>query len=99
MTKVMNIYTATLAKVYADQGHLEKAAEIYRSLLEKEPGQTDLIDALSDIEKKLVRKKQERTTDLVRIFSQWIDLADCHGRRQKLKKLRNRLRAFTCRKN
>jgi tetratricopeptide (TPR) repeat protein len=99
MTKVMNIYTATLAKVYADQGHLEKAAEIYRTLLEKEPGRTDLVDALSEIEKKLAGKKQGRTTDLVSIFSQWIDLADRYGRRQKLKKLRNRLEAFTRRKN
>jgi len=30
--------TATLARVFAEQGHWEKSIEIYRSLLRQDPG-------------------------------------------------------------
>ena len=40
-----------MAKVYADQGKLEKAVEIYQYLLKKEPGRQDLIDAILEIDK------------------------------------------------
>ena len=33
MSKEVGIYTETMAKVYASQGHWAKAAEIYRHLL------------------------------------------------------------------
>ena len=48
-----------MAKVYADQGNLLKAAEIYRYLLESEPGRPDLRDELSEIEKKLETYKSK----------------------------------------
>ena len=34
MSQEVNIYTETMAKVYADQGHWEKAAEIYHHLVQ-----------------------------------------------------------------
>ena len=37
MNQKVNIYTETMAKVYADQGHWEKVVEIYRHLLAMEP--------------------------------------------------------------
>ncbi len=81
-------YTKTMAKIYADQGNLGKAAEIYRYLLEREPGRQDLIDALSEIEKKLFEKDPD---DLVKLFSKWVDLLLEHYGLHKLKRLRNHL--------
>jgi len=70
-----------MAKVYADQGNLLKAAEIYRYLLASDPKQPDLKDALSEIERKLNEKSPD---DLVRLFNKWIDLLLTHHNMQKL---------------
>jgi len=78
-------YTKTMAKVYADQGKLEKAVEIYRYLLKKEPGQQDLIDAISEIDKKRFEKDPGRLGGLLSI---WLDLLLRHSRLQQLKKLK-----------
>ncbi len=85
MNKDDVFYTKTMAKVYADQGKLEKAVEIYRFLLEKEPGQQDLIDAISEIDKNRFEKNPEGLDDLLSI---WLDLLLRHSRLQQLKKLK-----------
>jgi hypothetical protein len=77
-------YTRTMAKVYADQGNLGKAAEIYNYLLKQEPGRQDLIDALSEIENRGFDKDRE---NLFMLFSEWIDLLLKFNGIQKLKKL------------
>jgi hypothetical protein len=82
-------YTRTMAKVYADQGNLLKAAEIYRYLKECEPESQDLMDALSDIEGKLNKKSPD---DLIKLFNRWIDLLLKYHNVQQLMKLRNYLR-------
>ena len=79
-------YTRTMAKVLADQGNLRKAAEIYRYLLEREPGNPDLVGALSEIETRRIEKGSE---DLVRLFGRWIDLLLAHNNLEQLKKLKN----------
>ena len=81
-------YTRTMAKVLADQRNLKKAAEIYHYLLEREPGNPDLVDALSEIETQLIRKGSD---DLVRLFGRWIDLMLGHNNLEKLKKLKNNM--------
>ncbi len=81
-------YTRTMAKVLANQGNLRKAAEIYHYLLEREPGNPDLVDALSEIETRLIEKGSD---DLVRLFSRWIDLLLTHNNLQQLKKLQNNI--------
>ena len=73
-----------MAKVYADQGNLGKAAEIYNYLLKQEPGRQDLIDALSEIEN---RGFDEDRENLFMLFSEWIDLLLKFNDIQKLKKL------------
>jgi hypothetical protein len=73
-----------MAKVYANQGNLKKAEKIYRYLLAHEPGQQDLIEALSEIEK----QRGDRLPDaLMDLFNQWIDLLLLHQNVQKLSKL------------
>ncbi len=85
MNKDDVFHTKTMAKVYADQDKLEKAAEIYQYLLKKEPRRQDLIEALAEIDKERLKKDHE---DLDELFSTWLDLLLNHGRLQKLKKLK-----------
>ena len=73
-----------MAKVYADQSNLGKAAEIYNYLLKQKPGRQDLIDALSEIENRGFDKDRE---NLFMLFSEWIDLLIKFNGIQKLKKL------------
>jgi len=75
-----------MAKVLKDQGNFRKAAKIYNYLLEREPGNPDLLDALSEIETQLIVKGSD---DLVGLLSRWIDLLLTHNNLQKLKKLKN----------
>lgn len=82
-------YTRTMAKVYADQGNLLKAAEIYRYLLECEPERRDLKDALSEIEGKLNEKSPD---DLIKLFNRWMDLLLKYHNVQKLMRFRNYLK-------
>jgi hypothetical protein len=82
-------YTRTMAKVYADQGNLLKAAEIYRYLLECEPERRNLMDALSEIEEKLNEKSPD---ELIKLFNMWVDLLLKHHNVQKLVKFKNYLR-------
>jgi hypothetical protein len=74
-------YTRTMAKVYADQGDLKNAEKIYKYLLAQEPGQPDLVEALSEIEKQRVGKSPD---ELLALFDQWIGLLLLHRNVQKL---------------
>lgn len=87
-------YTRTMAKVFADQGNLKKAAEIYKYLLECEPGRQDLMAALSNIEKKRFEKSPD---NLERLLGRWVDLLLTHNTMQKFKNLKNYLRDIRCR--
>jgi cytochrome c-type biogenesis protein CcmH/NrfG len=49
MEKETDFYTGTMAKVYADQGHWDKTAEIYRHLLRLEPERIDYLEALAEL--------------------------------------------------
>ena len=89
MNKDDVFYTRTMAKVYADQGNLLKAAEIYRYLLECGPERQDLMDALSEIEKRLNEKSPD---DLIKLFNRWIDLLLKYHNVQKLMRFRKYIR-------
>ena len=86
MSKEIGIYTETMAKVYAAQGHWGKAAEIYRHLLTREPARKDFSDALAEAEKKIHKDSHKNPEQLVPLFREWIELL---FRREKLQKLRN----------
>ena len=74
MEKETDFYTATMAKVYTEQGHWDKAAEIYRHLLAQEPERDDYLQALAEVEKKATQKRQKSLEDLDGLFHQWFDL-------------------------
>jgi len=88
-----DIYTVTMARVYANQGHWEKAIEIYQHLLKKEPDRKDLAEALAALKRKRAGAGTERKKleDLIPLYRQWINLLFQHDRLQKLKKLKKRL--------
>ena len=69
-----SLYTATMAKVYASQGYLEKSAEIYRHLLKNEPDREEYHKALNEVENGLKEIGRPESKDLVLLFSEWFEL-------------------------
>lgn len=89
MSPEVEIRTATMAKIYVEQGYLEKAAAIYRHLLTQNPDRQDFLDALDRIEKKLSSKKKIEPSHMVALFREWIDLLLRYNQYQKLKKIQH----------
>ncbi len=79
------VYTATMARVYEDQGHFDKAAKVYRHLLEQEPDRKDFQDALARVMNKARRSEQNQ--NVVTLFRSWIDLCMQYNAVRRLKKL------------
>lgn len=67
--------TATMARIYADQGHYDRAAEIYRHLLARSPERTDVADALAEAEKSLEKNRATDQDRLVSLFLRWFELS------------------------
>ena len=84
-------YTKTMAKIYAEQGLYEKSAEIYRYLLNKEPDQQDIIEALMGVEKEIADTGSADESRLVSLFDNWITLMFTCRKVEKLRKLRQEL--------
>jgi hypothetical protein len=82
-------YTATMAKVYADQGHTQKALEIYRYILEQDPERSDVAEAISKIEEALFQASVSTDERLLGLFQEWISLMMTHARLTLLKKIKN----------
>ena len=74
MDKETNFYTATMAKVYAEQGHWEKSAEIYRYLLRHEPERVDYLEALAQAEQNVISSAQKPRKDICLLYTS--DAAD-----------------------
>jgi pentatricopeptide repeat protein len=85
------IYTETMAKVYAAQGHWSKAVDVYRHLMAKEPDRLDYADALADAEDRLMEMRHNTPEQLVPLFREWIELMFRYEELQKLKKLKNKM--------
>jgi len=83
--------TATMARVYSSQGHYEKAAQIYKHLLKREPDRQDLSGALAGVEKKLNEKAKGSNEDLAVMFSTWVDLILRYKRMRYLRKIKGKL--------
>ena len=83
--------TATMARVYSSQGHYEKAAQIYKHLLKREPDRQDLSRELTGVEKKLHEKTKGSNDDLGDLFNTWVDLILRCKRMQYLRKIKGKL--------
>ena len=91
MIKDPDFYTVTMARVYEDQGHWEKAAEIYRYLLKQEPEKEDIADALAEVERRLDDGMTKTADDLTPLIGEWIHLIFFYKRLQKLRQLKKQL--------
>jgi len=70
--------TKTLAEIYLEQGDLEKAYEIYRTLLEKNPSDLEIQKRLKELGEKLgplSSRGPERarpTYERIRLLERWL---------------------------
>ncbi len=74
MNPSSQLYTATMAKLFADQGYLRKAAEIYRTLIGESPDRDDLRTALADVEARIQARPAPTRKDAELMLREWIDL-------------------------
>ncbi|UCH23797.1 MAG: hypothetical protein JSU83_11625 [Deltaproteobacteria bacterium] len=91
MAADLDFQTATMAKVFADQGHYEKAAEIYRRLLKHKPHRQDLAVALAELEKRITEAGPKPEDGLVSLFGEWVELVFKYKRLRYLKAVKKRL--------
>jgi uncharacterized protein YjiS (DUF1127 family) len=75
MTEEHHIRTATMARIYTQQGHYRKAAEIYRHLLNLDPSRQDIAGALAEVEKMQEAPASADPKDLVPLVRKWVRLA------------------------
>ena len=87
----VDIYTETMAKVYADQGHWAKAVEVYQHLVKAQPQRDDLTEALAHARQKMEALPDSRSESLVPLFREWIELLLQQEKLERLKKLRKKL--------
>ena len=66
--------TATMARVYAEQGYLRKAADIYRRLLAEDPERSDCSAALADLERQIALRGAPSRKDIELLMREWGDL-------------------------
>jgi hypothetical protein len=83
--------TPTLARLFASQGHWGKAANIYRRMLEREPGRQEIAQALAEAEERIKASGGAPPGDMEALFRQWIDLLLKHDRLRKLKRIKSAL--------
>jgi hypothetical protein len=82
--------TATMARVYASQGHFEKAAGIYRNLLAAAPERKDLSEALAETECNLAARVKDPKL-LLPLLNRWIELSFAYRRMKMLTGMKRQL--------
>lgn len=75
MTDIRWPQTLSLARLYAAQGHFEKASEVYGRLMAEAPGDKALADEFAALQKmRQHAARQEGSAPLAALFAQWIEL-------------------------
>ena len=83
MTESSEFYTVTMARLYADQGYLRKAAEIYRHLAARDPEDPDVNKALAQIEREIIRQQKPTKKDAELLLREWIELLKQKKRKER----------------
>ena len=91
MAADLDFHTATMAKVFADQGHFKKAADIYRGLLKREPHRQDLANALREVEKRIQAAGPSPVVNLESLLEEWLELVIRYKKLQFLRSVKKRL--------
>ena len=87
MSSDPEIYTLTMARVYAQQGHYGRAVAIYRHLLAESPYDESLVKALADAEAQLLAQQETQKEDLVQLTREWIRLLQARAKLKGLERL------------
>ena len=66
--------TTTLAKLYADQGHYERAMAIYRRLEDEKMAGSDIEKAIERLMTVFTNKDAKKEQDMANLFLVWIRL-------------------------
>jgi hypothetical protein len=74
MTSKHAFYTKTMGDLYFVQGYYEDARRIFKTLLEKDPGRTDCLSALSLCEERIRVSKNPSPDDLGSLILCWAEL-------------------------
>jgi hypothetical protein len=81
MTLSPALYTATMARLFAEQGYCRKAAQIYRALLLKAPERDDLRHALEELERRMAEQPTPSRKDTEMMLRDWAEmLKQTHSR-------------------
>ncbi len=73
------IATKTLAEIYYQQGHLQKAYEIYRILSQKNPEDIEINKRLTELEERLglssnyIQSKSHSKEEKIDILKRWLE--------------------------
>ena len=90
MTVHETFYTETMARILADQKKYQHAAEIYRHLLAKEPGNTQWARALEDMLRAHMQQQAAQSeAPLAELFLRWIDITSRYNKVKKVKRLKH----------
>ena len=78
-------YTAAMAKLYADQGYLRKAAEIYRHMIGLHSERHDLREELERIEQRIAASCAPTRKDVELLLREWMGMVkkDNNGKRNR----------------
>ncbi len=79
------VFTATMAKLFADQGYLRKAAEIYRYLVNQAPERKDLREALEAVERHLAQYPAPTRKDVDLMLREWMDMLQTLKRQRRMR--------------
>ncbi len=74
MTLSPAFYTATMARLFAEQGYLRKAAEIYRHLLAHEPENEELRQVLATLEHRMAEQPSPSRKDAEMLLREWAQM-------------------------
>ncbi|MFO7716215.1 hypothetical protein [Desulfosarcina sp.] len=80
-------YTATMARVYADQGRYDAAARIYRYLLERTPDRIDLKKALDGVLSRMPEAPVQ-WKDVSDVLERWVVLMLRFNALRRVQKIR-----------
>ena len=73
-----------MARVFAGQGYLRKAARIYRRLLDDAPQRSDLAAELEDLQRRIAAQNGPSPAELGLLIREWAELI---RKRKKIQRL------------
>lgn len=77
-----------MASIYARQGYIREAIDIYRHLLKQQPDCREIIEAIAELEAGCQIPGSGPLSKVIPLVSEWIDLLLRYAAIQKLKGLR-----------